>query len=85
MSLDSDLSTLFTPHYTLAGVSDVLRLSTQQAAQHTRLAPWRLALPGLLHVWEAERRDRWFGRASRELSVPLTVACDLQLCRLYCL
>ena len=32
---------------------------------------------GLLHVWEAERRDRWFGRASRELDVPLTVACDL--------
>ena len=32
---------------------------------------------GLLHVWEAERRDRRFGRASRELDVPLTVACDL--------
>ena len=32
---------------------------------------------GLLHVWEAERRDRWFGRASRGLGVPLTVACGL--------
>ena len=32
---------------------------------------------GLLHVWEAERRDRWFGRASRELGVPLTVACGI--------
>ena len=32
---------------------------------------------GLLHVWEAERRDRWFSRALRELSVPLTVACGL--------
>ena len=31
----------------------------------------------LLHVWEAERRDRWFGRASRGLGVPLTVACGL--------
>ena len=29
---------------------------------------------GMLHVWEAERRDRWFGRASRELGVPLTAA-----------
>ena len=29
---------------------------------------------GLLHVWEAERRDRRFGRASRELGVPLTAA-----------
>ena len=32
---------------------------------------------GLLHVWEAERRDRRFGRASRELDVPLTVACGM--------
>ena len=30
-----------------------------------------------MHVWEAERRDRWFGRASRGLGVPLTVACGL--------
>ena len=29
---------------------------------------------GLLHVWEAELRDKWFNRASRELSVPLTAA-----------
>ena len=34
---------------------------------------------GMLHVWEAERRDRWFGRASRELDVPLTVACGLAM------
>ena len=32
---------------------------------------------GLLHVWEAERRDRRFGRASRALDVPLTVACGM--------
>ena len=30
-------------------------------------------MSGLLHVWEAERRNRRFGRASRELDVPLTV------------
>ena len=35
------------------------------------------ATTGLLHVWEAERRDRRFGRASRELDVPLTVACGM--------
>ena len=28
----------------------------------------------MLHVWEAELRDRWFSRASRELGVPLTAA-----------
>ena len=38
-----------------------------------------LHILGLLHVWEAERRDRWFGRASRELDVPLTVACGLAM------
>ena len=27
-------------------------------------------MSGLLHVWEAERRNRRFGRASRELDVP---------------
>ena len=32
-----------------------------------------------MHVWEAERRDRRFGRASRELSVPLTVACGIAM------
>ena len=34
-------------------------------------------LEGLLHVWEAELRNRRFGRASRELGVPLTAACGL--------
>ena len=35
----------------------------------------------MLHVWEAERRAdlRWFGRASREPGVPLTVACGIAM------
>ena len=37
----------------------------------------RMFFGGLLHVWEAERRDRRFGRASRELDVPRTVACGM--------
>ena len=36
--------------------------------------PASVPAAGLLHVWEAELRDRWFSRASRELSVPLTAA-----------
>ena len=36
---------------------------------------------GLLHVCgrPSAARDRWFGRASRELDVPLTVACGLAM------
>ena len=36
-------------------------------------------IDGLLHVWEAERRDKWFSRASRELDVALTVACGIAM------
>ena len=65
-------------------------VSVAQEGGGGRVARWPSRWPvqcqtqmiqGVLHVWEAERRDRWFGRASRELSVPLTVrvACDLAM------